>query len=97
MTDTAALLDTINSVLKAEMPGVTQVVRRRIAAGIHRKLSETIKTRDMQISELNRKVLDRQQELAASHRRHLSAVRNAAKLTIQTMERIYGEESEQPH
>ena len=94
MTDTAALLDTINKTLKAEMPGVTQVVRRRIAAGIHRQLSETIKTRDSQITELNRKVMDHTRELAAQQRRHREAVHNAAKMALATVEKLYGQESQ---
>mgnify|MGYP001589796536 CR=1 FL=1 len=94
MTDTAALLDSINKTLKAELPGVTQVVRRRIAAGIHGKLSEAIKTRDGEITALNRKVLDHTRELADQQRRHRAAVHNAAKMALATVEKLYGEASE---
>lgn len=97
MSDTAALLDTINKTLKAELPGVTQVVRRRIAAGIHRSLADAIKTRDGEISTLNRKVMDHTRELAEQQKRHRAAVHNAAKMALATVEKLYAETSEQPN
>lgn len=97
MTDTAALLDQINKVLRDELPGTTQVVRRRIAAGIHGKLKTVITTKDSEISTLNRKVMDHTRELAETNRRHRAAVHNAAKMALATVEKLYAETSEQPH
>lgn len=93
MTDSAALLKEIKKVLADELPGTKQLVRHRIAAGIHGKLKSQLEAKDLREKHLTNQVAALGRQFEMQQKRTRERARNAARLAIDTMEKIYGEET----
>lgn len=97
MTESSDLLVEINKTLRAAMPGVTQAVRRRIAADVHQRLKPLILDRDKQIRDLERDIKVRDQLLLSAKEEHRKSVQRVIRRAATTMEQIYAEEAQQSH
>ena len=93
MTDSAALLSEINLVVKQALPGVTQVVRRRIAAGIHAKVKPMLSDKDAEVALLQKYLTEKDRRLAQTEETYRKRVRVAATHVAAMLENEYGKES----